>query len=160
MSELVVVSGHPRAGSRTLALASALGERFAARRGSVPPVTVDVAKLGPGLLTPGDPATGAALDALQATDLLVVATPTYKGSYTGVLKVLLDQLPPNALAGTFAVPVVTAGIQPQADATEAALRRLLRELGADVADFALTVVESELADSAGIADRYAAALGN
>ena len=159
MSDLVVVSGHPRTGSRTLALARALGDTFAARRGTAAPVTVDVAELGPGLLTPGDAATRAALAALQDTGLLVVATPTYKGSYTGVLKVLLDQLPPNALAGTFAVPVVTAGIQPQADATEAALRRLLRELGADVADFALTAVESELADSAGIADRYATAIG-
>lgn len=158
MPELVVVSGHPRTGSRTLGLARALGDAFATRRVGPDPVIVDVAELGPGLLTPGDAATRTALDTVQDATVLVVATPTYKGSYTGVLKALFDQLPANALAGTVAVPVVTAGIQPQADATEALLRRLLRELGADVADFGLTVIESELPDAAAIAARYAAAI--
>jgi FMN reductase len=84
----------------------------------------------------------------------VVATPTYKGSYTGVLKVLLDQLPAGALGGVTAVPVVTAGVQPQADAAESFLRHLLTELGATVAP-ALTATEPELADIAGLAGRYA-----
>ena len=128
------------------------------RRGQPTFVTVDVAELGPSLLTPADVATGAALLEIQDATLLVVATPTYRGSYTGVLKVLLDQLPANALAGVVAVPVVTAGMQPQADAAEAFLARLLRELGADVVDFGLTALESELSDPVAIADQYTAAI--
>jgi FMN reductase len=106
-------------------------------------------------LTPGDEATAAAVAALKEADVLVVATPTYKGSYTGVLKVLLDQLPAQALAGKRAVPVVTAGVAPQAAAAEALLRQLLTELGADVAE-GLPVVEADLPDSAAIAEKYAA----
>ena len=157
MSRIVVVSGNPRSGSRTLALASAVGTAISERAaGGEAPSTVDVGELGAGLLVPGDPATAAAVSALTAADILVVATPTYKGSYTGVLKVLLDQLPARSLEGIRAVPVVTAGVPSQAAAAEDLLRRLLGELGADVVDPGLAVVESDLGDSAAIAQKYAA----
>jgi FMN reductase len=154
MTRIVVVSGNPRAGSRTSVLAVAVG---AALAGAESPAVIEVGALGAGLLTPGDPATADAVALIRAADLLVVATPTYKGSYTGVLKVLLDQLPANALAGKGAVPVVTAGVAPQAAAAEALLRQLLTELGADVAEPGLPVVEAELPESAAIAEKYAAA---
>ncbi|HET6479492.1 MAG TPA: NAD(P)H-dependent oxidoreductase [Actinoplanes sp.] len=152
MTQFVVVSGNPRPGSRTSVLATAVGKALA---GAETPAFIEVGELGPGLLTPGDEATAAAVAALRGADVLVIATPTYKGSYTGVLKVLLDQLPAQALAGKRAVPVVTAGVAPQAAAAEALLRQLLTELGADVAD-GLPVVESDLPESAAIAEKYAA----
>jgi FMN reductase len=155
MTEIVVVSGNPRAGSRTLTLATAVGTAIAERRGGAAPVVIDVGSLGAGLLTPGDPDTASALAALTSAAVLVVATPTYKGSYTGVLKVLLDQLPARALAGIVAVPVVTAGIAPQAAAAESLLRQLLVELGAEVAE-GLPVVESDLPESVALAAKYAA----
>ena len=154
MSRIVIVSGNPRPGSRTSVLATAVGDALAARAGAEPTV-IEVGALGAGLLTPGDAPTAAAVEALRNADVLVVATPTYKGSYTGVLKVLLDQLPAQALAGKRAVPVVTAGVAPQAAAAEALLRQLLTELGADVAA-GLPVVEADLPESAAIAEKYAA----
>ena len=153
MSGIVVVSGNPRPGSRTSVLAGAVG---AALGGAT--AVVEVGELGPGLLTPGDAATAAAVTTIREADVLVVATPTYKGSYTGVLKVLLDQLPAGALAGKRAVPVVTAGVAPQAEAAAALLAQLLGELGAEVAP-ALPVVEADLPESAVIAGKYAAAHG-
>jgi len=139
-------------------LATALGERFAVQRGRSAPVTVDVAELGPALLKPADGATGKALLEIQDATLLIVASPTYRGTYSGALKVLLDQLPANALAGVLAVPVITADVQSQADAAEAFLARLLSELGADVVDFGLTAIGSELTDPTAVADQYAAAI--
>lgn len=156
MTQYVVVSGNPRPGSRTSALAVAVGNALA---GPEKPAVIEVGDLGPGLLTPGDTATAAAVTALREADVLVVATPTYKGSYTGVLKVLLDQLPAQALAGKRAVPVVTAGVAPQAAAAESILRRLLTELGADVAA-GLPVVEADLPETAAIAEKYAAAFSS
>ena len=157
MTGIVVVSGNPRAGSRTSALARAVGDAIAGQLGAPAPHVIEVGELGTGLLTPGDPATAAAVTALAGARLLVVATPTYKGSYTGVLKVLLDQLPARALAGTTAVPVVTAGVAPQAAAAEAVLRQLLAELGATVVQPGLPVVEADLGEPAVIAGKYAAA---
>ncbi|MGW4940207.1 NADPH-dependent FMN reductase [Actinoplanes sp. NPDC004185] len=153
MSGIVVVSGNPRPGSRTSVLASAVGEALGGAA-----AVVEVGALGAGLLTPEDPATAAAVTAIREAEVLVVATPTYKGSYTGVLKVLLDQLPANALAGKRAVPVVTAGVAPQAAAAAALLAQLLAELGAEVAP-ALPVVEADLPESATIAEKYAALHG-
>ena len=158
MPDVVVISGHPRPGSRTRQLAIAVGRHFAARPGGGSLATVDVAELGTALLRPADAATVRALRQIQDATLLIVATPTYRGSYAGALKVLLDQLPANALAGVLAVPVVTADIQSQADAAEAFLARLLSELGADVVDFGLTAVGAELADPADVAGQYATAM--
>lgn len=158
MTGIVVVSGNPRAGSRTSALAVAVGEAIAGRLGSPPPHVVEVGSLGAGLLTPGDEATHTAVTVISEANLLVVATPTDKGSYTGVLKVLLDQLPAQALAGKLAVPLVTAGAAAQATAAEALLRQLLVELGAIVVRPGLPVLESDLPESAAIAQKYAAAL--
>ena len=158
MPDIVVVSGHPRPESSTLQLAKALGARIARSRGETDFRTIDVAELGPGLLTPSDWATGEALMEVQDATLLIVATPTYRGTFSGALKVLLDQLPANALAGMLAVPVVTADAQGEADTAEAFLARLLSELGADVVDFGLTATSSELADPDAVADQYTAAL--
>ncbi|HEY0532138.1 MAG TPA: NAD(P)H-dependent oxidoreductase [Actinoplanes sp.] len=152
MTRIVVVSGNPRPASRTSALAAAVGSALAADGPA--PAVIEVGSLGPGLLTPGDEATAAAVDQIRAADVLVVATPTYKGSYTGVLKVLLDQLPSAALAGKQAVPVVTAGIAPQAAAAEALLRQLLTELGADVLP-GLPVTEADLPSSEALVAAYA-----
>ncbi|MBB2947404.1 FMN reductase [Actinoplanes lutulentus] len=158
MSDVVVLSGHPHPGSRTLQLATALGERLAVSRGGTGAVIVDVSELGPGLLVPGDAATGEALLELQDATVLIVATPAYRSTFSGVLKVLLDQLPANALAGVLAIPVVTADLQAQADVAEAFLARLLSDLGADVVDFGLTAIGPELADPASAAELYTAAL--
>ncbi|MEV6304007.1 NAD(P)H-dependent oxidoreductase [Actinoplanes sp. NPDC051861] len=158
MTGIVVVSGNPRAGSRTSALAIAVGQAIAGRLGSPEPTVIEVGELGPGLLTPGDQPTKEAVAALTEAQLLVVATPTYKGSYTGVLKVLLDQLGPNALAGKLAVPVVTAGVAPQATAAEALLRQLLVELGGITVRPGLPVVEADLSETPAIAQKYAAAV--
>ncbi len=152
MSGIVVVSGNPGAGSRTSTLAAEVG---AALGGATD--VVEAGALGAGLLTPGDEATAAAVAAIRGAEVLVVATPTYKGSYTGVLKVLLDQLPAGALEGKRAVPVVTAGVAPQAEAAAALLAQLLRELGATVLP-ALPVVEADLPESAALAAKYASAL--
>ena len=50
------------------------------------------------------------LDAeVAAADVVVVASPTYKAAYTGMLKAFLDRYGNNGLAGTVAVPVMTGG---------------------------------------------------
>ena len=156
--DVVVISGHPRPASLTLQLATAVGERLAARVGHTSPTVVDISRLGPGMLTPGDGGTADALSAVQDAMVLVVASPACKGSYAGVLKVLLDQLPANALAGVVAVPVVTADLEPVAYIAEAFLARLLSQLGADVVAFGLTATDPELADPASVANEYVTAL--
>jgi FMN reductase len=104
-----------------------------------------------------------AVEVIRAAGTLIVATPTYKGAYTGVLKVLFDELPARGLAGIAAVPVITAGIRSQAEATERHLHDLLVELAADPVAPALLVTDAELGDGdpaslAALVQKYVVAL--
>ncbi|GIG86978.1 NADPH-dependent FMN reductase [Plantactinospora endophytica] len=156
MSEIVVISGNPRPGSRTRGLAASVGEAIARREHAAPPVVVDLAEYGPDLLVPDDPGVSEGVATARAARVLVVATPTYKGSYTGILKVFLDRLPHQALTGVVAVPVTVGATTEQAAQSERHLRGLLAELGAEVRP-GLAVLESTLGDP-GLANAYAATL--
>jgi FMN reductase len=104
-----------------------------------------------------DGAPGAdAVAAVLGAGTLVVASPTYKGSYTGLLKTFADALPSQALAGVVAVPVMTAAAPEHRHAVESYLRPLLLELGATVPVAGLSVLESELDGLEGRLDEWAA----
>lgn len=48
-------------------------------------------------------------DWIRQSRVVVVLSPVYKGSYTGILKAYLDLLPEKAFAGKLVVPIVTGG---------------------------------------------------
>lgn len=91
MSFLIVgVSGSTRRPSRTTELVADVG-REVARRRAVRFELVEVAGIGPGLGAASReelPEVGkAALAAIESADALIVGSPIYKGSYTGLLLV-------------------------------------------------------------------------
>jgi FMN reductase len=154
---VTLLVGNPRRGSRTLGVAEQVtkGIRAALAQDDVPtaePDLVDLAELAPLLLsryTTGtvDPAVERAMRAVRRPGLLVVASPTFKGCYTGLLKFFVDLLPLGALSGdTLAVPVMTAGWPEHRVVAEAHLRTLLNEVGAAVPARGLTVMENEFPD--------------
>jgi FMN reductase len=55
-----------------------------------------------------DPAVAAAVASASAADVLVVATPIYRATYTGAMKAFFDRFPPCALSRTVVVLVGTA----------------------------------------------------
>src|SRR5262245_13101032 len=69
---------------------------------------------------------------VAAAHVVLVATPVYRASYSGLLKVFLDQLEENALAGKVAVPIASAGGPAHLLAIDHGLRPLLSSLGATV----------------------------
>ena len=50
-----------------------------------------------------------AVTALREAEVAVVASPTCKGTYTGLLKLFLDQVATGDLAGVVAVPLMLGG---------------------------------------------------
>ncbi len=134
----VVVCGNPRVGSRTAAVASAAAERAGAEV-----ALIELAELGPALFDPEDARVRAALRSVLSADTVVVATPAYKGTFTGLLKLFVDLFPGEGLGGVPAVPVVVSGSPEHAAATDAALRQLLAVVGADVRP-GVMVLESQL----------------
>ena len=78
--------------------------------------------------------------------VLVVATPAYKGSYTGLLKLFLDTLAGDSLRGTVVVPVVVAGSPVHATMTDLHLRWVLGELGGTLPVTSVVLTERQLAE--------------
>jgi FMN reductase len=157
----VVLVGNPRLGSRTRAVAEAVAEALLERLGEASG-GVRVLELAEivGVSFGPEPAYGrkAGPDpfaAVRSAPLLVVATPAYKGTFTGLLKVFLDQFGHRELAGVTAVPVAVAASPAHADAAASALRDVLVELGARVPAPPLAVLESRLAEAREIAAEWA-----
>lgn len=140
-----VLVGNPRPASRTLNAALALRD---AVHGLVDGVqagpVVDAAELAQQVFTPGATAVKAALEALSATNVLVVASPTYKATYTGLLKAVLDQAPGGFLKGIVALPLQVAASDKHALAVDLHLRPVLVELGAIVPGPGVFVNEARL----------------
>ena len=143
----IAVVGNPKPRSRTRAAAELVVERLT---GAPPDVVVDVIDLGAGLLGWGDPAVGAAVEALKAADVAVVASPTYKATYTGLLKLFLDQVGTGDLAGVVAVPLMLGGGLTHHLAPELLLKPVLVELGATAPTRGLYLVETSWDDPAAL----------
>ncbi|MET7669590.1 NAD(P)H-dependent oxidoreductase [Micromonospora luteifusca] len=159
--DVVVLVGNPRAGSRTRAVAEAVARALLGRIGESPG-SVQVLELAEivGVSFGPAPAYGATsgpdpFETVRSARLLVVATPAFKGSYTGLLKVFLDQFEHRQLAGVTAVPVAVAASPTHADAAASALLDVLVELGAQVPAPPLAVREAQLARADEVAAHWA-----
>jgi FMN reductase len=82
--------------------------------------------------------------AIQQADGLVIATPIFKASYSGLLKVFLDLLPQFALAGKAILPIATGGSLAHLLALDYGLRPVLQSMGARHIVQSLFVPESEM----------------
>ena len=151
------VVGNPRPASRTHGLARTLAGELAHVLPGAVCGEVDLAALGPRVLDPSDADTQAATGQVLAADVLIVASPTYKATYSGLLKAFLDRLGTGSLAGKTAVPVLLGGAPNHQLAVDVHFTPLLLELGAAVPVRGLFVLESEVATFPGFAAKWAAA---
>ncbi|MFT4228810.1 MAG: NAD(P)H-dependent oxidoreductase [Microbacterium sp.] len=163
MTVLTVLVGNPQPASRTRAVAEEVAAQLAARTGADVAETIDLADHAGRLFAWPDPTVDALGARVAASDVLVVASPTYKASYTGLLKAFLDRYPTRGLAGVTAIPVFTIGSPAHALAVDLTLRPLLVELGASVPTSALAFPTAEFERRGAIVaewvDREAAVLG-
>ncbi|MEZ3159689.1 NAD(P)H-dependent oxidoreductase [Microbacterium sp. BWT-B31] len=132
MATIVVLVGNPQPGSRTRLVAEEVARQLAERTGAGIAPTIDLADVAGALFRFPDAEIDTLLARVAAADVLVVASPTYKATYTGLLKAFLDRYPGGGLSAVTAVPLLTIGAPTHALAVEHALRPLLVELGASV----------------------------
>jgi FMN reductase len=134
---VVVVVGNPGGPGRTGAAARVVAERIAAvgttdgDRGRAI-VEIDLADGPERLLAWGSPLAAEHRATIDGARALVVATPTYKAAYTGLLKLFLDQVGAGELAGIPTVAVMTGGSDAHALAIDVHLAPVLVELGASL----------------------------
>jgi FMN reductase len=148
VSSVGVVVGNPKPRSRTLSVAEAVAAAAAGAVGldAAERVTVDLADLGPQLFDWSSSAAKDAVTAVRGCILAVVASPTYKASFTGLLKSFLDWFSTTDLVGVTVIPVMMGAGPQHALAVEVHLRPVLVELGATLPTRGLYVLESQLDD--------------
>ncbi len=142
--QTAVVVGNPKAESRTLRVALAVADVLEEPlEVTSDRLVLDLASVAAELFDPEAQRVNDLANAVAASDLLVVASPTFKATYTGLLKSFFDRYSSNPLSGTVAVAVMTGAAPIHALAPEVHLRPLLVELGASVPTRGLYVTEQQ-----------------
>jgi FMN reductase len=142
---VTLVVGNPKPKSRTLHAAQLVAERLT---GGSADEQIELADLGAALLDWASPVVAAAKATVIASDLVVAASPTYKGTYTGLLKLFLDRFGADELAGVPVVPVMLGGDLRHSLAVETSLKPVLVEIGASCPTRGLFLVDSSYDDPA------------
>jgi len=126
-----IVVGNPKPQSRTRKVAELLAEKLLAP-GSYELQVLDLADYADEVLVWPSDKMQAANHAVAESNLVFFASPTYKATYTGLLKAFLDRYPANGLAGVTAIPVHTGADFGHQMGPTFTLSPLLAELGAIV----------------------------
>ncbi|MEK8032587.1 FMN reductase [Ideonella sp. DXS29W] len=148
--KVVAVAGGLQKPSRTFALVSAIAEELA----EWIPVNVDLLDLSD--LAPAigsavrradlPPAVEAQLRAIETADLLVVGTPVYRGSFTGLFKHLFDLIDHTALIDTPVLLAASGGSPRHALVIEHSLRPLFAFFQAVTLPLGVYATDSEFRD--------------
>jgi FMN reductase len=142
---VAVVCGNPKPRSRTLEAGLFVARRLTE---TDPDVVLDLVDIGPHLLGWGDPVAQQAVESVQACHVAIFASPTYKGSYTGLLKLFLDQVPTAGFGGLLAFPVMLGAALGHAMAPDLLLKPVLVELGATCPARGLYLLETDYTSEA------------
>lgn len=125
-ARVAVVVGNPKPASRTLDAANRVARELV---DGEPDLVVDLGTLGAAVLDWHDPDVASLVEQVGSADLVVVASPTYKATYTGLLKVFLDRFAGGTGLRGVVVPLMLGAAPIHALAPEVSLRPLLAELG-------------------------------
>ncbi len=129
MTHIVVLSGSLNKPSRTRGLLETIARRIApSLRAQVS--VIDIAELAPelGAAVSFDKLPAAVVEAhrlMASADLLIIGSPVYKASYTGLMKHFFDLLEPTRLRGKVAILAATGGSDRHALVLEHQFRPLL-----------------------------------
>ena len=137
-ARVAVVVGNPRPRSRTYESALVLADRLGGAD-----LVVDLADHASELFDWSSETVSDLVEQVAGSLVVVVASPTYKATYTGLLKAFVDRFPHQGLGGVTAVPLMLGGSPAHSLAIDHGLRPLLVELGATVPTGGLYVLDSE-----------------
>ncbi|EFM10301.1 FMN reductase [Paenibacillus curdlanolyticus YK9] len=131
MSNVVFITATPNQSSRLIGVTQYIENQLHTQGIAV--ATINVASL------PADDLIGARFDSpaivaanalVEAADAVVIASPVYKASFSGILKTYLDLLPQKGLANKVIAPVFIGGTIAHLLSIDYALKPVLSSLGA------------------------------
>ena len=145
MALIVTIGGSPSASSKSAGILELARQHVQA--GGFTTVAIAVRSLNTEDLIYGrysSPELQSTFEAIRQADGIIVATPIYKAAYSGVLKVYLDVLPPNAFANKIVLPIATGGSPAHSLVIDYALRPVLVALGAPHILTGVYLIDSEM----------------
>lgn len=152
MSQLHIVgfAGSSSAPSRTLSLVETIVATTADRTRARTSI-YDLVDIHPSLGATLDPRQAppdlaAVIETIAHADALVVGSPVYKGTYTGLFKHLFDLIDPKALKDKPIVLTATGGSERHALVVDHGLRPLFAFFSADILSTGIYATEADFAD--------------
>jgi len=130
--KVALIEGNPNKISRLNGLTRFVEEKLLAsgkveidwiRAAELPPEDLIFAKFD-------SPEIRRANERVEQSDAVIIASPVYKASYTGVLKAYLDLLPQKGLEGKLVLPLMIGGTAAHLLSIDYALKPVLSALGA------------------------------
>lgn len=131
MSKVVILSGSPNASSRLNGMIAFI--RQALSEAGFQTASIQVIDLPPEDLVYtrfDSPSIVAANQLIEEADAVVIASPVYKASFTGVLKAYIDLLPQKGFEKKIISPVFIAGSMAHLLAIDYSLKPVLASMGA------------------------------
>ncbi|HWV18103.1 MAG TPA: NADPH-dependent FMN reductase [Rhodocyclaceae bacterium] len=142
---IVTIAGSPTANSRSAALLGLATQRLRAdgfRTENIAVRDLPAAELL--AANAKNDRIAAALRTVAEANIVIIATPVYKASYSGLLKSFLDLLPQTGFADKAVLPIATGGSSAHLLALDYALRPVLAALGARIVVESLFVADSQI----------------
>lgn len=131
MARVVLLSSSPAENSKTEALLGFIGRRLGQYGHRTEFIKLRHLPAGPLLAgDTSDELIASARSTVASADAVVVGSPVFKATYTGLLKVFVDVLPMDALHGKPVLPVLTGGSAAHVLALDFGLKPLLATVGA------------------------------
>jgi FMN reductase len=130
MSHIVIITGSPTPGSRLNGLIQRVESKWLER--GIKVSHIRVAELPAEALLHAnfkDEQILAALAVVESASGVVIASPVYKASFTGILKAFLDLLPQTGLKGKVTLPLFIGGTISHLLSLDYALKPILSVLG-------------------------------
>ena len=151
---VVAVNGSPSHPSRSRTLAERAVELLGGGR------IIDLADLDPAALLAlgSDAAVDEARDAIAAADVLVIATPVYRATYTALTKTIFDLLPPGGLADTVVIPIASGAGPDHRLAVDHGLRPLVASLDGWTTPTGVYATRDEVGDGGALSEALEHAL--
>jgi FMN reductase len=148
--KLVGFAGSSSRPSRTRNLVEVIAGSVARRSGASVSI-YDLTEIHPSLGSTLDPRQappdlGALIAEITAADALIVGSPVYKGTYTGLFKHLFDLIEPKALKDKPIVLSATGGSERHALVLDHGLRPLFAFFSADIIATGVYATEQDFAD--------------
>lgn len=130
MAKITIISGSPNNSSRLNGLIQYMREQLSNNGHStallevidLPPEDLVYAKFN-------SPAILAAHELVEQADVIIIGSPVYKASFTGVLKSYIDLLPHKAFSGKVILPIFIAGSDSHLLSIDYALKPVLASMG-------------------------------